>query len=73
MCYRTRKYTVCRRVRASFNDPEIVQAGAVKGLMLTRKTVKTCSERCSGAIDRFRVMITGSASHVHNISDVQYI
>ena len=29
-CYRTGKYTVCRRVRASFS-PEIVQAGAVEG------------------------------------------
>ena len=32
MCYRTGKYTVCRRVRASFS-PEILQAGEVKGLM----------------------------------------
>ena len=31
-CYRTGKYTVCRRVRASFS-PEILQAGAVKGLI----------------------------------------
>ena len=31
MCYRTGKYTVCRRVRASFS-PEIVHAGTVKGL-----------------------------------------
>ena len=30
-CYRTGKYTVCRRVRASFR-PEILHAGAVKGL-----------------------------------------
>ena len=29
-CYRTGKYTVCRRVRASFS-PDILQAGAVKG------------------------------------------
>ena len=28
-----RKYTVCRRVRASFS-PEIVQAGTMKGLMI---------------------------------------
>ena len=33
-CYRTGKYTACRRVRASFS-PEIVQAGAVKGLRET--------------------------------------
>ena len=31
MCHRTRKYTVCRRVRASFG-PNILQVGAVKGL-----------------------------------------
>jgi len=31
MCYRTGKYAVCKRVRASFS-PEIVRAGAVKGL-----------------------------------------
>ena len=31
MCCRTGKYTVCRRVRASFS-PEILQDGAVKGL-----------------------------------------
>jgi len=30
-CYKTGKYTVCRCVHASFG-PEIVQAGAVKGL-----------------------------------------
>ena len=31
-CYRTGKYTLCRRVRA-YSSPEILQAGAVKGLM----------------------------------------
>ena len=31
MCYRTWKYTLCRRVRASFS-PDILQAGAVNGL-----------------------------------------
>ena len=31
MCYRTRKYTFCRCVRASFS-PEIVHAGAVTEL-----------------------------------------
>ena len=30
MCYRTGKYTVCRRVRVSFS-PEILHAGTVKG------------------------------------------
>jgi len=32
MCYRTGKYTLCRRVCASFS-PEILQAGAVTGLI----------------------------------------
>ena len=32
MCYRTGKYTVCRRVRTYFS-PELLQAGAVKGLI----------------------------------------
>ena len=32
-CYRTEIYTVWRRVPASFS-PEIVQAGAVKGLIV---------------------------------------
>ena len=32
-CYSSKKYTVCRRVRASF-IPEILQAGAVKRLMI---------------------------------------
>ena len=34
MCYRTGKGTVWRRVRASFS-PEMLQAGAVKGLTST--------------------------------------
>ena len=33
-CYRTGKYTVCRRVRASFS-PEILPIVAVKGLIST--------------------------------------
>ena len=37
MCYRTRKYTVCRHVHASFS-PEILQAGAVKALRQTQKS-----------------------------------
>ena len=32
MCYRTGKYTLCRRVRVSFS-PEILQFEAVNGLM----------------------------------------
>ena len=31
MCYRTGKYSVCRRVRASFS-PDILQTAAVNGL-----------------------------------------
>ena len=47
-CYRTRKYTVCRGIRASFS-PEILQAGAVKGLKVKKKvgdlsTYKWCYE-----------------------------
>ena len=37
-CYRTGKYTVCMRVSASFSQ-EILQAGAVKGLITL---VETC-------------------------------
>ena len=33
MHYRSRKYTVCGSVHPSFN-PEILQAGAVKGLVV---------------------------------------
>ena len=40
-CYRTGKYTVCRRVHASFS-PEILQAGAVKGL-ITKGTALACA------------------------------
>ena len=36
MRYRTAKYTVCRRVRASFS-PEVLQAGAVKRLTVKKK------------------------------------
>ena len=32
MCHGTGKYTVCRHTRESFS-PEILQAGAMKGLM----------------------------------------
>ena len=38
-CYRTGKYTVCRRVRASF-IPEVLRAGAVKGLITAVLSVK---------------------------------
>ena len=31
MCYRTGKYTICRCIHPSFS-PEVLQAGAVKGL-----------------------------------------
>ena len=38
MCYRTGKYTVRRRFHASF-IPEILQAGAVKGLIFRAVSV----------------------------------
>ena len=40
-CYKTRKYTVCRHVHASF-CPEIVQAGAVKGLIVKAESMLEC-------------------------------
>ena len=39
MCYRSGKYTVCRRFSASLS-PEILQAGAVKGLILDRNETR---------------------------------
>ena len=48
-CYMTGKYTVCRRVRASFS-PEVLQAGAVKGLsckMNSTFTVKPVLNRAN--------------------------
>ena len=33
MCYKTGKYTACRRVSESFS-PEILQVGAVRGLSM---------------------------------------
>jgi len=44
MCYRTGIYTVRRRVRAYFN-PEILQAGAVKGLSQTNCSQDSIVER----------------------------
>ena len=41
-CYTTGKYTVCRRVHASFS-PEILQAGAVKGLMVSSSCERSYS------------------------------
>ena len=41
-CYRTGTYTVYRRARASFS-PDILQAGAVKGLIVTHLSL-TMSE-----------------------------
>ena len=41
MCYRTGKYTVCRRVRAAYS-PDILQAGVVKGLNLS-SNLPACS------------------------------
>ena len=49
MCYRTGKSTVCRSVRASFS-PEILKAGAVKGLMkiISRASEKKETKRLKG-------------------------
>ena len=41
-CYRSGQYTVCRRVRASFS-PEILLAGAVKGLYLQGREPRTAT------------------------------
>ena len=46
-CYRTRKYTVCGSVPASFS-PDIFQAGAVTGLMADQRSVHE-------AKDKFRI------------------
>ena len=43
-CYRTGKYTVCRRFRASFS-PENLQAGAVKGLINRMRFLSTLSPK----------------------------
>ena len=50
MCYRTGKYTVCRSVRAAFS-PEILQAGAVKGLKKTvfKRVKPFCSKGATQA------------------------
>ena len=48
-CYRTGKYIVCKRVRASFS-PDILQAGAVKGLRKKKKEFRLDSSY-SGFID----------------------
>ena len=48
-CYRTRKYTVCRHVCASFS-PEILQAAAVKGLSVyysAQSSDAVCLLKCS--------------------------
>ena len=51
MCYRTGKYTVCRRVPASFS-PEMLQAGAVEGLtaLLALLLVRVLCNVCSAII-----------------------
>ena len=53
------KCTVCRRVLASFS-PEILQAGAVKGLSKMFETVRTVS----AAVDRYTfVLLTATLTH----------
>ena len=43
MCYKTEKYTVCKCVRASFS-PDILHAGAVKGLNLVHVLQTQCQQ-----------------------------
>ena len=44
MCYRTGKIHSLRDVRASFS-PEMLQAGAVKGLMVNRSEDASCRKK----------------------------
>ena len=53
MCYRTGKYTVCRQVCTSFS-PEILQAGAAKGLIPSKSVRHTIGEP-----DGARATLTG--------------
>ena len=71
-CYRTGKYTVCRRYRASFS-PEILQSGAVKGLIATytepsceRSGHTPCSHR-----DRFTTSSETEANAVGEKNDAK--
>ena len=52
MCYRTGKYTVFRRVCASFS-PEMLQAGAVKGLILEDSSYTTNTNKHDYATNRY--------------------
>ena len=56
-CYRTGKYTVCRRIRAYFS-PEILHAGAVKGLRKNERKKnekKTKKKKTGGPVELSRV------------------
>ena len=61
MCYRTEKCTVCRRVRASFS-PEILQAGAVKGLSWGNAGFSIVS--CVGLLHRIIYFVIWSACFI---------
>ena len=55
MCYRTRKFTFqCRHMCALFSSPEILQAGAVKGLMIIVALVKSSVFSLVGEIQHYR-------------------
>ena len=58
MGYRTGKYTVCRRFRASFR-PDILQAGAVKGLSKRKESAAYKSDRTPGGefVNRFGLVV----------------
>ena len=56
-CYKTGNYTVCRRVRASL-IPDILEAGAVKGLILSM-----CLRRGTGyGVEGLTILISLCAS-----------
>ena len=56
MCYRTGNYTVCRRVSASFS-PEILQAGAVKGLEASHSFRVTCDKNAREPAQQPRIAL----------------
>ena len=76
MCYRTGKYTVCRRVRASFS-PEIVQAVAEKGLknlptltwlvFLSYIVLNFLGSQCLEGFSRSLVFLLISLPSVHGV------
>ena len=68
LCYRTGRYTVCGRIRASFS-PEILQAGAVKGLTLLRGD-KECF--FTGVTNQFRQSLEKDAGKRGSVRESGY-